>query len=544
MGSQSRIELQGVSVEYSLLTVAEQNLKRKVLTGLGRRRKGEVETLAALDQVSLLLRPGTRLGVIGPNGAGKSTLLRVLAGALPPTRGRVQIDGKVFSLLGGAGAGLDYGLSGYENVIMSGLLLGESAAAMKDRAEEIAEFSGLGERLANPISTYSSGMLARLRFSILTSLRPQVLIMDEGVTTADKAFTEKATARLREFRDSAEILVMSAHGSAVQEWADTALWMDRGRIVAIGDAETVTSRYLEWASDHGASVDGPRPEPFAAPSLGTAVQPARPLFLLGSPRTGSTLLSTVLLQHPDIHMHGEVFHPEASERQATHALRNRAKSWFDPESDDAVEFLDTWVFGMPQNNVGKPVSVVGVKVFGDYVGGEGTQKLFTRLRSHYAHGVFVHVRRGNYLDVLISREIASRSGRWVDWSHEQEAEGDLPEFAIDVQLARRFFSEMLKADEFFATHFAGPAYFAVEYDELVADLDGVSSRLFSFLGLPNCTVSTVTRKQVTDAQRARITNLEALEKEWQRFSRRRRLRNTSSSAAAGSVAPDHAGARG
>ena len=91
MSSQSRIELQGVSVEYSLLTVAEQNLKRKVMTGLGRRRRGEVETLAALDQVSLLLRPGTRLGVIGPNGAGKSTLLRVLAGALPPTRGRVQI---------------------------------------------------------------------------------------------------------------------------------------------------------------------------------------------------------------------------------------------------------------------------------------------------------------------------------------------------------------------------------------------------------------------------------------------------------------------
>jgi len=242
-------------------------------------------------------------------------------------------------------------------------------------------------------------------------------------------------------------------------------------------------------------------------------------------------------------MQGEVFHPEASERQATHGLRNRAKGYFDPHVDDAVEFLDTWVFGMPQNNMGKPVSVVGVKVFADYVSGVGTEKLFTRLRSHYPHGAFVHVRRSNYLDVLISREIASRSGRWVDWSHEQEAEGDIPEFAIDVQLARRFFSEMLKADEFFATHFAGPAYFEVEYDELVADLDGVSSRLFSFLGLPNCTVSTVTRKQVTDAQRARITNLEALEKEWQRFSRRRRLRNGSSSAA-GSVAPDHAGARG
>ena len=522
MSSQSRIELQGVSVEYSLLTVAEQNLKRKVMTGLGRRRRGEVETLAALDEVSLLLRPGTRLGVIGPNGAGKSTLLRVLAGALPPTRGRVQIDGKVFSLLGGAGAGLDYGLSGYENVIMSGLLLGESAAAMKERAEEIADFSGLGDRLSNPISTYSSGMLARLRFSILTSLRPQILIMDEGVATADKAFTEKATARLREFRDSAEILVMSAHGSTVQEWADTALWLDRGRIVAIGDAEMVTSRYLEWAGTHGAAVDGggERPVPFAAPSVGTAVQPARPLILLGSPRTGSTLLSTVLLQHPDIHMHGEVFHPEASERQATHALRNRAKSWFDPESDDAVEFLDTWVFGMPQNNIGKPVSVVGVKVFGDHVGGTGTEKLFARLRSHYPHGAFIHVRRRNYLDVLISREVARRSRVWVDWSHEEPTSVSVDPFSIPVAEAREFFSEMKRTDDFFASYFAGPGYLAVDYEDMAADLEGVAASVFDFLGLGACSIQEVTRKQVGDQQRSKISNLTELEDEYRRFCRR------------------------
>ena len=524
MSSQARIELQGVSVEYSLLTVAEQNLKRKVLTGLGRKRRGDVETLSALDSVSLLLRPGTRLGVIGPNGAGKSTLLRVMAGALPPTRGRVLLEGKVFSLLGGAGAGLDYGLSGYENVIMSGLLLGESAAAMKERAAEIADFSGLGDRLSNPISTYSSGMLARLRFSILTSLRPQILVMDEGVATADKAFTEKATARLREFRDSAEILVMSAHGSTVQDWADTVLWMDHGRIVALGDAETVTSRYLEWAGSHGAGLgaDAPRPEPFAAPLVGTAVQPARPLFLIGNPRTGSTLLSTVLLQHPAVHMHGEVFHPEESERQATHALRNRAKSWFDPESDDPLEFLDEWVFGMPQNNMGKPVSVVGVKVFADYVESDSTEKLFARLRSHYPHGAFIHVQRSNYLDVLISKEIAARSRRWVDWSHEEETSVDVAPFSVDVESARSFFAAMLQTDEFFASHFAGPGYLAVEYEDLVADLEGVSSSVFSFLGVGECPVQMVTRKQVGVAERDLVRNLLDLESEYRKFCKRQR----------------------
>ncbi len=522
MSSQARIELQGVSVEYSLLTIVEQNLKRKVMTGLGRKRRGSMETLAALDSVSLLLRPGTRLGVIGPNGAGKSTLLRVMAGALPPTRGRVLLEGKVFSLLGGAGAGLDYGLSGYENVIMSGLLLGESAAAMKDRASEIAEFSGLGDRLSNAISTYSSGMLARLRFSILTSLRPQILVMDEGVATADKAFTEKATSRLRDFRDSAEILVMSAHGSTVQEWADTALWMDRGRIVALGDAETVTSRYLEWASSHGSGLgaDAPRPEPFAAPLMGTTVQPARPLFLIGNPRTGSTLLSTVLLQHPAVHMHGEVFHPEESERQATHALRNRAKSWFDPSADDPVEFLDEWVFGVPQNNVGKPVSVVGVKVFADYVESGSTEKLFARLRSHYPHGAFIHVQRSNYLDVLISKEIAARSRRWVDWSHEEETSVDVAPFSVDVESARSFFAALLQADEFFVLHFAGPGYLAVEYQDLVGDLEGVSAQVFAFLGVGEHPVTMVTRKQVGAPEVALVRNLDVLEDEYRRFCKR------------------------
>ena len=267
-------------------------------------------------------------------------------------------------------------------------------------------------------------------------------------------------------------------------------------------------------------ADAPRPEPFAAPLVGTAVQPARPLFLIGNPRTGSTLLSTVLLQHPAVHMHGEVFHPEESERQATHALRNRAKSWFDPAADDPLEFLDEWVFGMPQNNVGKPVSVVGVKVFADYVESGSTEKLFTRLRSHYPHGAFIHVQRSNYLDVLISKEIAARSRRWVDWSHEEESSVDVAPFSVAVESARSFFAAMLQADEFFTSHFAGPGYLAVEYEDLVADLDGVSSSVFSFLGVGGCPVQMVTRKQVGAAELDLVRNLPELESEYRKFCKR------------------------
>jgi len=250
----SRVELREVSVVYDLLTVSDYNLKRKIVTGLGReRRSSRHSPLVALDCISLVLEPGTRLGIVGSNGAGKSTLLRVMAGALPPTRGRVELDGEVFSLLGGAGAGLDFGLSGYENVVMSGVLLGESPRTMRSKADEIADFSGLGDRLANPVSTYSSGMMARLRFSILTSLRPQVLIMDEGVATADAAFAAKAADRLREFHDSAEIVVMSSHGMSIASMTNQVLWLDQGRVRMLGEPHSTVKAYLDWAKDHQAA---------------------------------------------------------------------------------------------------------------------------------------------------------------------------------------------------------------------------------------------------------------------------------------------------
>lgn len=513
----SRIDLHNVNVTYELMTVQEANLKRRLITGLGRRRRGVVEPLAALDDINLLLRTGTRLGVIGPNGAGKSTLLRVLAGALPPTRGQVRIEGTVLSLLGGPGAGLDYSLSGYENVIMSGLLLGESASAMRGRTDEIAEFSGLGDRLHNPISTYSSGMLARLRFSILTSLRPQILIMDEGVATADRAFTQAATARLREFQDSVDILVMSAHGASVADWADMALWLDHGRIIALGDAQAVTAEYFAWVGEHGSALTNeiPAPRPFI-PAVSGAEVSARPLFVLGNPRTGSTLLSTLLLQHPEVHIHGELFHPNAVERQSRHALRNRAKAWFDPETDDPLEFLDTWVFAVPQDEVGRQVSVVGVKVFADHVQ-DAAGSVFPRLREHYPDAVFVHVLRSNYLDVLISKEIAVRGKRWVDWTDEQVSAARITPFEVDVNAALAFFAQMHQDDAEIAALFAGPGYLAVEYEDLVADLPGQTKALFAFLGLPDAPVSEVTRKQVRTEHWDLVRNADDLRQIWARF---------------------------
>lgn len=246
----SRINLRHVTVYYKVLTSRKLSLRRKMLTGLARRKLSDRMTrITALDDISLEVTAGTRLALVGSNGAGKTTLLRVMAGSLPPRSGSVITEGRVFSLLGGAGAGLDPNLTGYDNIMMVGVLLGEAPRVMRRRVEEIADFSELGERLLNPVSSYSSGMNARLRFSILMTLSPEILIMDEGVSTADPLFAQKAAAKLREFHDRAEIVVMSAHGSGILKSVDQALWLDEGRVRAVGAAADVLSAYDSWIQE-------------------------------------------------------------------------------------------------------------------------------------------------------------------------------------------------------------------------------------------------------------------------------------------------------
>jgi hypothetical protein len=119
----------------------------------------------------------------------------------------------------------------------------------------------------------------------------------------------------------------------------------------------------------------------------------RQLLIVGNPRTGSTLLSTLLLQHPDVHVHGELFHPIENERQGTHSLRGRRKAWFDPDTDDAILFLDEHVFGVSTDYRDNPVSVVGVKVFADHVATGGATHLFRRIHGHYPDATVLHMRR-------------------------------------------------------------------------------------------------------------------------------------------------------
>jgi ABC-type polysaccharide/polyol phosphate transport system ATPase subunit len=191
---------------------------------------------------------------VGPNGAGKSTLLSLMAGILAPTTGQVYVEGRVLALLGGAGAGLELEASGLDNIVNLGVQLGESAAAMRGRIEEVVDFSGLATRIGDPVYTYSSGMQARLRFSTLTSLSPDVLLLDEGLGTADAAFAHKAQARLESFMSGVGIVILASHAEQMlRDSCTTALWLQAGQLTMQDDLEKVLLAYAGSESAVGAA---------------------------------------------------------------------------------------------------------------------------------------------------------------------------------------------------------------------------------------------------------------------------------------------------
>jgi ABC-type polysaccharide/polyol phosphate transport system ATPase subunit len=216
------------------------------VTGGSIRRDGRYKsrvTVRALENVSLKLGDGDRLGILGHNGAGKSTLLRVLAGVYVPTSGHVTIDGRVSALFN-TSPGLDLDDTGYENVVTCGLFLGMSRDEIASKTPEIAAFTELGEYLDLPVRTYSSGMLTRLGFAIATAIDPEILILDEGLGAGDARFAERAARRLDRMIDRSNILVVASHSEAlIRSMCNRAVLLDGGRQVMAGSVEDVIQTY-------------------------------------------------------------------------------------------------------------------------------------------------------------------------------------------------------------------------------------------------------------------------------------------------------------
>ena len=205
----AHINVKNVTVDLPIYGAHNMNLKGRVANFLTR-RETEVEVIRALNDISLSIKDGERVGIVGPNGSGKTTLLRVMAGILKPTQGNVEIQGTVVSMID-QGLGMDPQCTGLENIFRRGIFLNQSTQQMRDRIDEIVDFSGLGNRIRHPLHTYSSGMRARLAFSIATSVQPEILIIDEGIGAADEEFSERAAGRLDSFLQNAGILLLASH---------------------------------------------------------------------------------------------------------------------------------------------------------------------------------------------------------------------------------------------------------------------------------------------------------------------------------------------
>lgn len=199
----------------------------------------------ALQGVDLTLRKGEILGIIGPNGSGKTTLCRVLTGILRPDRGRVSVRGRVTALLT-LGAGFNDQLPGKDNIYLNGMMLGIAKPQLHELYPQIIEFSELRDAIARPVKHFSAGMRARLGFSILASLNPDIFIIDEALGAGDAAFQEKASARLQELIADADAVIVVSHSMRFVERVCTrAMWVDVGRVRAEGDPEEVVGAYRQ-----------------------------------------------------------------------------------------------------------------------------------------------------------------------------------------------------------------------------------------------------------------------------------------------------------
>lgn len=239
------LRMKGVNLYYPSNVYNAMSLKEEFFSRLkGKRKKELLEDVHALKNFNLEVKEGDRLGVIGYNGAGKSTLLKTMAGLYPIKTGSIETHGRICSLFDLA-LGFDLDSTGRENIMNRGLMLGSTPAQVKEREQEIIDFTELGHFIDYPIKAYSSGMLVRLAFAISTSVSGDIMLVDEVLSAGDANFQKKAKARMMDIMDNAKILVLVLHDmSTIREVCNRTILLKNGEIIADGSPEEVVDFYL------------------------------------------------------------------------------------------------------------------------------------------------------------------------------------------------------------------------------------------------------------------------------------------------------------
>jgi ABC-2 type transport system ATP-binding protein len=242
---QVSITTKDACVDFPIFDAKSRSLKKTVmgLVGGNIASQSKVPIIEALRDITLHLEHGARVALVGHNGAGKTTLLRLLAGIYEPTRGVAEISGRVAPIFD-LGVGMDPEITGLENIMIRGLFLGMTRQQMEARVDDIAEFTELGDFLRMPLRTYSTGMRVRLALGVVTSIDPEILLLDEGIGAVDAAFLEKSKRRLSDLVERSGLMVFASHSDEfLRELCDTAIWMEHGQVRQMGELEDVLRAY-------------------------------------------------------------------------------------------------------------------------------------------------------------------------------------------------------------------------------------------------------------------------------------------------------------
>ena len=239
--SRSVVNLHNVTQRFRIIEERPDTLRE--LFSKFFRHKVTYHDFDAVHDVSLEVPGGQMLGLIGRNGSGKSTLLKIIAGVYRPTSGTVHVEGTLAPLIE-LGAGFHHELTGRENILLNGLLMGYSKEQMREREQNIIDFAEIGEFIDSPVKQYSSGMHTRLAFAVATEVDPQILILDEILAVGDSGFQQKCFARIEKFRNAGKTILFVSHSMAlVTQYCDRAVLLDKGSVIADGNPTEVVGCY-------------------------------------------------------------------------------------------------------------------------------------------------------------------------------------------------------------------------------------------------------------------------------------------------------------
>lgn len=250
MGEEYIVDVDHVTIRFNLASEKVDNLKEYIIRLL--KRDLLFQEFLAVKDVSLKIRRGEAWGLIGVNGSGKSTLLKAISGIMKPYKGTITVRGSISPLIE-LGAGFDPNMTARENIYLNGAVLGHSKKFMAEHFNEIVEFAGIEKFLDSPIKNYSSGMKARLGFSVATVVKPDILIVDEVLAVGDVRFRKKCMQRMSELLKGGTTLLFVSHNiDQVKSLCTHALWLDHGNTVMSGEAEEVCNKYIEAMDDSDA----------------------------------------------------------------------------------------------------------------------------------------------------------------------------------------------------------------------------------------------------------------------------------------------------